>query len=218
MDRVLVTLRAHGDLTRLDLEDGLLRGALPALLDIESGLIGIDVDLRAEDQTPLGDDGTGPSAVLTFSGTADLPSVDEISAMVVEVAVVVDAYRVHSTEFGQIDDEWVGHATPGAKLVHFLHRANSASVDDVDAALDELTKGLSNAIRHRVHEELVPSRPFDAIVTTRFPTLADLDAAVAEGPSSFAAFDEATSDRVLVFEHRFRADPNHWRADDPNSA
>ncbi len=216
MDRVLVTLRAHGDLTRLELEDGLLRGDLPARLDIESGLAGIDIDIRAEEQTVLGDDGTGPSAVLTISGTADLPSVDEIAELVAEVAVITGAYRVHTTEFGQLEDTWVGRATPGTKLVRFLTGPDSASIE---TALDELGERLSNGVRHRVLEELLPSPPLHAVVTTRFPTTADLEAAITEQSDGAGdPLDASVSGHLLVFEHRFRADPNHWGADDPAPA
>ena len=216
MDRVLVTLRAHGDLTRLELEDGLLRGDLPGRLDVESGLIGVDVDLRAEDQTALGDDGTGPSAVLTISGTADLPTIDEIAELVADVAVVVGAYSVHTTEFGQLDEEWVGRATPGSKLIRFLN--GSGSEPAVESALDELGERLSNGVRHRVLEELIPSPPLDAVVTTRFPNADDLEAALENEGDTPSEVESVTSGRLLVFEHRFRADPNHWGADDPASA
>ena len=231
MPDVLTTLRAHGDLTKIEVEDGLLRRVIPSCLDVESSVVEIDADLRAEDQSDLGwPDATGPSALLRFSALDDSAlSADAITSMVAEVAVPLGVYRVESTTAGTPDVTWVGHATPGHKLVLFLRRQASAGADDLADAVDELAArsleqfgGVIVQV-HRVVTPLAPSPTLDAVVMITFPTNELFEHALTSGlpePDPAVVEIDATQ-RLLVFEHRFRADPNHWGAAvavEPNSS
>lgn len=226
MRHLVALLRAHGDLTKLEFEDGLIRRIIPGRLGVESSLFGIDADLRAENQSNFGaaDVSSAPSAVLTLSSLDEAgPAVEEIADMVIEVATPIAAYLTESTTIGEESPSWIGNATPGTKLMVFIRR-RSSEVDTFAQSLDSLTGDISaitgpGRVRlHRVVEVPESSPGLDAIVTVRFPTAGDITAAETAGLTELLEPTEGadTSARLLTFEHRFSADPNHWGASSPS--
>lgn len=226
MRHVLVALQAHGDLTKIEFEDGILRRIIPARLDIESSLFGIDADLRAEQQTELGAHADeGPSAVLTFSSLDESgPSADGIAEMVIDVAMPTAIYVTDSTTIGENTDTWIGRATPGSKLIVFLARAAGIDEAEFDEWLDNASESLSQTagpgrvVVHRIVDNVLASPDHAAIVTVRFPAAQDRDSAIESGLAELAgdAVDANGTRRLLTFEHRFHADPNHWGAGRPS--
>ena len=225
MRHVVTLLRAHADLTKLEFEDGLLRGIIPARLGVESSLFGIDVDLRAESQSSFGAAAVSgaPDAVLTLSALDEAgPTAEEIEDMVGEVASPTAFYVTESSVTGEDAPSWVGTATPGTKLMVFV-RQLSADAETAAAWLDSATAEIGRLVEpghirvHRVVDSSASSPSLDAILTVRFPTADDITAAEEAGLTALLDADDAdTSSRLLAFEHRFSADPNHWGAPSPS--
>lgn len=219
MHNVLVTLRAHGDLTRIEFEDGLLRRSIPEQLDVESALFGIDADIRAERQTALGarDSSEGPTAVLTFMSLDEGEiSAESVAGLVEPYATPIGGYLTDSTRYGDENARWIGHATPGTKLMCFLRSGGAADAfhESVASTAAELERavGPGLVVVHRIRSQLFRSPDLDAVLTVRFPSPGALDEALASGLPELdsVAHDVDALTRLLVFEHRFHADPNHW--------
>lgn len=221
MRHVVALLRAHGDLTKLEFEDGLIRKIIPGRLDVESSLFGIDADLRAESQANFGAAAVSgaPSAVLTLSSLDEAgPAAEEIEDMVIDVASPAGVYVTESTTIGEDTPAWVGNATPGTKLMVFLRRSSGAEsftewLETLAADIGAIT-GPGRVRVHRVVEVTASSPELEAIVTVRFPTAADITSAEEAGLAALLDDTDVadTSARLLTFEHRFSADPNHWGA------
>ncbi|MGI9605936.1 MAG: hypothetical protein ACR2P0_07325 [Acidimicrobiales bacterium] len=218
MTHALISMRAHLDLAKFDLEDGVRRRIAVELLASEPSISRIVVDIRAESQDLI--EGTVRSGVdsLVWLDAEDAQTLDpvEVSPRLDEVAAHIEGWWVDSTEVRDLEREWVGVSTPGVKVVFFLRRVDDANdfeswlADATQTAASRMVAG--GASFHRVLAEYVPSSPVDALVAFWFPTEARLVEAEAHGVFdaivSDRHVDSEAADRLVVFEHRLHPNEN----------
>jgi hypothetical protein len=221
MEHVLVALRAHPDLAKLDFEDGVARQFTADRLAVPSSITRIMVDLRAEDQGESSPDVDGIDALLWMSAhdAADLGP-GRIRQQLEPLATDIAGWTVDSRVVRPVEVTWPGTATPGTKVTIMLRRAANGSVDSfaeavdqvVDAANDRMLTG--GCARHLITGELFRAPMLDAVITLWFPTTARVDEArslgVFEPIEQSDAFEATATRSLLVFEHRLHPNPNAW--------
>ncbi len=228
MHHALLALRAHRDLAKFDLEDGLLRSIVAQRLTEPSSITRVVVDLATEDQRGVSaDDGVAPHELdaLVWISADDVADLDPRTLPVPldHVAAEIAGWMIESVEVRDLDRGWVGTATPGLKLVFLLSAQDGVSDADFDGWLRDtaetcasrmVTGGLSY---HRMLSPIVDSPDVDAVVAFWFRSAGRLEEA-----ESYGVFDpvhtaevvdaEATT-RLVTVEHRIHPNPNVWRVD-----
>ena len=226
MPHTLFTLAAHSDVAKFELEDGVIRVAGSEILRNESTITRLLIDVPTERTTQFSVDTLAADwdAMMVISADSATDSRPEnAEALVAESAIISGQWDVTVVELRDIDEEWVGTATPGSKVSFILTRGAGIDPASFDDWLTSAMRDLADRMDNGGSRIVTPIRsagnaPFDAIASFWFPSEDDLGAAV-DG-QLFASIlashlvDEGSVRAMSTVEHRRQPNPNAWAMPD----
>lgn len=200
----LIALRKHGDVSKLDFEDG-LRAAVHDRLDNNVGVHQIAVDLCATDQAGFGEPQPSLDALMWINKDDDEIELDQPALL--EVALPIGSWKIDSTVVVEHHESWVGKATPGVRVLYLM--SSLPAQPTLQELLDDATARMPEGAL-MCHDVIEGSSDLVAAVSFWFPRYADLDEATTN--AVFERFDSATwpgerAERILTFERIVREDP-----------
>ena len=223
MPEFLHGLNRHPDATRFEVEDGLVRHAAASLLAEKTTITSIIVDVEAHERIRPGatSESIHPArafdAFITVSGTGDEVSTPNLADLVSEVAVIGASWKTSSTEISELQNPWVGAATPGPKITAFFRPASSVSSPEYRSGVEELatmvSSSLSDAGSRVIHLE-DGAAPFATAMSFWFVNASSADdafgAVLVEQLSDSSLVDSSSLVFVEAIEHRIVPNPNAW--------
>lgn len=226
MEHAFFALAAHSDVAKLELEDGIVRGAASAILRDQSTIARIVVDVPTERSRQLSVEtlATSWDAVMIISAEdpADCvpPNVDEL---LVDVATVSGQWNVTISELRDIEKDWVGAVTPGQKVSFVLQRSAGVDPASFDGWLSAAGQDCAERMDDGGCRVATPSRgtgdaPFDSVISFWFPTEQAFDDAI--DSQLFASIltshlvDNGSIQALWSVEHRRLPNPNAWEMPD----
>ena len=214
MHHCLHGLTSHRDVTRFELEDGILREAAPELLREATGIDKITIDLgvtvrRGASESPV----TRFDSTLLISGATEADvAPTRLTDLLAEVAVIGATSRLEVTDVSQLEKSWIGTATPGPKLTAHIDKTIADSSDSrerVHELATSICDSLGNVGCRVMFGDRSEQWPITTSISFWFP---NKQSAVAALDSS--AFDplveQETSLLVEAIEHRLAPNPNTW--------
>lgn len=225
-------LAGHGDIARLELEDGLVRGAAVELLSRRSSIRQIVVDLPRARSVDLGVSsrpaGFDASMRITAEREADAHP-DVLADLVLDVASVVGTWSLANHESSELPKEWIGTATPGAKLMFLFNRAAGIDITSYDTWLQDAIASCQSRLDGAGVSYFSPltafqhGDDFDTMAEFSFATEDALDAAIEDRALSPLLGSELLDpDSVRIrptVEHRLVPNENTWTVlDDATNA
>jgi len=220
MHHSLPTLTPHADITKFELEDGIMRGVVAALLSEPSSIAEIIVDMPRDgtDNLPVSAPSATDNALLAITASSESDAAAELDELVSPFAVVSRAGIADRIEVVERERTWHGTATPGVAL---RLRADRAPGIDVASFTHWATDSLANcAVRLpnsgiRAMVATVSESPLSSVsASVIFDRDEDLRDALTDG--ALAAFTESeliAPDSLsidMVTEHRVSPNPNAW--------
>ncbi len=223
MHHVLYCLTSHPDVTRFEVEDGVVRQAAAELLSEETTIDTIAIDLgifvrEGAAETPA----AGYDVLVSISGgTAEDVSPSEFAELVAEVAVVSSSTPISIDELSQLEKEWVGTTTPGPKVTAHFNPAASDSADyrdQIEALARSVVASIGNVGCRVVHSTPTDGWPFATSLGYWFANNAEAKEAFERD-----AFDLLSSSSLIApnsfvltesIEHRIAPNPNTWTTND----
>ena len=220
MHHGLYTIRAHGDVTKLELEDGLIRGAVASLLSEPSTIVEVLVDVPRDASSDLPHDAepTPDSAQILITASSESDAESDVATLIAEVAIVERAGRVIHAALVAPEGEWPGSATPGVTLRIRANRASTVEQQAFTQWVDESLLTISSrlggiAARSSTATQDDGDLPSMSASLT-FPSTEEAFDAMSSGALSSLLesdlIDPATVQIDLVTEHRFKPNPNTW--------
>ncbi len=220
MHHCLYMLKPHGDITKFELEDGLIRGVVSSLLAERSSIAEIIVHIPRDETVDLPVDLAVATDNLLIAITAgsEADAMHDLGPLVAEFATVEGSGAVVRHDAGVLDQTWPGTATPGVGL-----RIRVDGAPGIDpATLSTSVYDFLEALRGQVPllgcwamAALQPDSPLSSMtISILFQTSDDLRAALAHG--TLAPFLESPdldfSHRYvhMVTEHRISPNANTW--------
>lgn len=199
----LIALRKHGDVSKLDFEDG-LRAAVRERLD-NNGVHQIAVDLCATDQAGIGARDPSFDALMWVDRDDDELELDQ--PLLLDVTLPIGSWKIDTTDLVSHHESWVGKATPGVRVLYLM--SSLPAQPTLRELLDDATARMSGGAL-TCHDVVGGSANLVAAVSFWFPRYADLDEATKN--AVFERFESATwqgerAERILAFERIVREDP-----------
>ena len=223
-------LSCHPDVTRFEIEDGLVRDATATLLSEATTISSVIVDLGIHPRTVVDsgdrvDSGdldlsliAGYNATMLITGEDDEAALPpNLADLVSEVAVVGSSWLVTTTEVAELDKPWIGAATPGPKLSAFFSPAAAADSLEYRTAIAELAAeicaGIGDVGCRISHIEDGPA-PFTTAMSFWFSSPLRAEDAVRANRFDGLMSSGLTSTDSMLFvesiEHRVVPNPNIW--------
>lgn len=197
----IIALRKHGDVSKLDFEDG-LRVAVQDRITTATSVHQIAIDLCAKDQAGLGS--VHPSVDALLWVERDDGNVDLQQSQLLDVAAPVGTWEVDGQHFLEHHENWIGAATPGVRILYLM--ASLPAQPTLRELLDDAT---ARMIDGALTCYTVTAGPADlaAIVAFWFPRQEALDDATQN--AVFERIESATwtgerPERMLTFERIVR--------------
>lgn len=128
----LFTLRPHGDVTKFELEDGVIRSTATALIEESSSITEIRVDVPRE-KVEVGIDVPGATdhTLIAISAESESDVMPDLAPLVNNFAMIVAVGRVDRLEIAAQDGTWSGTATPGTAVRLRADAAPGISIADL---------------------------------------------------------------------------------------
>jgi hypothetical protein len=204
MPQHLIALRKHGDVSKLDFEDG-LRAAVHDRLDNNVGVHQIAVDLCAIDQAGIGTPHPSFDALMWVDRDDDDISLDQ--PVLLDVALPVGSWKIDTTDFVAHHESWVGKATPGVRVLYLM--SSLPAQPTLRELLDDATARMAVGAL-TCHDIIEGPAELVAAVSFWFPRPTDLDEATKN--AVFERFESASwhgerAERILTFERIVREHP-----------
>lgn len=220
MHHSLYTLKPHGDITKFELEDGLIRGTVSSLLSERSSIAEVVVHIPRDETADLPVDvaSATDNLLIAISADSEADASHDLGPLVSEFATVERSGMVQRNDIVVLDRTWPGTATPGVAL-----RIRADGAPGVDP---ETLSTWANDSLHIICEQ-VPHLGCWAMTATQsgsqlstvtasiqFAENNDLRNALTHGP--LAPFLDGTqiepSSRFMhmVTEHRISPNENTW--------
>ncbi len=223
MHTVVYALLPHSDIAKFEIEDGLVRGAATELLAAPSSISRVSVDIATAGVVDFDSPHETPSFDALFRITAESMSEARpahLDDLVAEVAGVVGAWTVSTVTVAERDDEWIGVATPGVKLVALLTSGPGIDRGSYDGWLRDALMTCADDLDgvgvayHTPGETLVGTTGFDSMVEFSFPTQDGLEQALETHTlQSILGSELLDSDETQAFtavEHLLTPNENAW--------
>ena len=218
----LYGLTSHPDVTRFEVEDGIVRNAVATLLGDETTINTVVVDVGASvREATLEDPNLNPDALhdVMIAIHAEVEADSEppnLAELVADVAVVGGSWSISSTELAELEKPWVGTASPGPKVTAFA-RPTDADSPRYRAGIAELARETATTLgdvgSRVVHVEGTPGS-FSTAISFWFP---NPDAAKAawdrDGFAPLIASDLIDQHSLALLEateHVLAPNPNTW--------
>lgn len=231
MHTVVYALVPHSDIAKFEVEDGLARGAAAELLAAPSTISQVVVDIATAGIIDVDSPHTPPGfdALLRVSAEsmADAQPA-HLAELVADVASVAGAWTISTISIAEREDDWIGSATPGVKLVALLSSGPGIDRGSFDGWLREALLTCANdlagvgVVTHTPEETLEGSRQFDSLVEFSFSTQDGLAHALeAHMLQSVLGSELLDSDKTQVFttvEHLLTPNENAWEMHDSADA
>ena len=130
MHHWLYTLRPHGDVNKFEVEDGVIRGVVAALLAKPSSIIDVLVDIPrdANSQGSFDIPGAEDHVLIAISAEQDADAQPDMATLAKDFATVESSGSVQRTEIAERERTWPGTATPGTAV-----RLRAAAAPGIDA-------------------------------------------------------------------------------------
>ena len=218
-------LTCHPDVTRFEIEDGLVRTATASLLSQETTISSVIADVEihahsgfdAKSNVDIASIAQYNSSLLISSTDEAATSPEHLAELVAEVAVVGSSWRVSITELSELEKPWIGAATPGPKITVFANPDSAVDSPQYRSDIEELAGEVCAAIGDvgsRISYIDDGSAPFTTAISFWFASPRSAEAAVESGEFE-RMYDSALleSDSILFvesIEHRIIPNPNTW--------
>jgi len=220
MHSTLFTLTAHPDITKFELEDGMLRGAVASLLAERSSISEVTVDIPRDGTENLPHDfpSTPDSTLIAITASSVSDTAQALDLLVNDFAVVTRSGAVDRLDITNRDASWPGTATPGVTL-----RIRADQTPGIN--LSSFTQWTKDALGSC--SERLPSTTIRAMIATegssQLPSVStaitfanDDELRDALGGKVLAPFVDSeflspgTLSFDMVTEHRVSPNPNTW--------
>ena len=220
MHHGLYTLRAHGDITKLELEDGVIRGAVASILAEASTIVEVLVDIpRATSaDLPRSVEPTPDSAQVVITASSESDAERDLATLVAEVAVVERFGRVDRFEHGEVEQSRPGSARPGVSLRVRADRTSEADHTTFAHWVEDSLLTTASRLGGIEVRSFVAAREADAIPSVSasfaFPGTEEAFEAIESGALNSVLDSDLIKPETLqldlVTEHRIRPNPNTW--------
>lgn len=208
-------LTSHADLTRFEVEDGLLRHTAPELLKAETSITAVTLDVAIADHAGQISDYDN-QITISASDEADAAPTNLVE-LVSEVAIVKASAWFTITEVAELSTTWVGSATPGPKVtLHFDPASeNSGSYrGDVEELAGTVAKSLGDVGSRVLHAGAAGRWPRSTAISFWFPNRdAAKDAFDGDGFAGLTTSSLINNETLVIVqavEHRVLPNPNTW--------
>lgn len=216
-------LTSHPDVTRFEVEDGIVRHAAAELLSEETTVDNITIDLGV--QVRQGSDESALAAFDTMMSISGVTEADVAPAMladlIAEVAVIAAASPVEIIEISRLEKPWIGTPTPGPKVTAHVNPA-AADSPAFRSGIQELAASVGVSLgdvgARVMFGEQSEAWPMTASISYWFPN-ARAAAVALEGERFHALVSSSLiqPDSVVLveaIEHRVTPNPNTWGSKD----
>jgi len=219
MHQSYFALEAHSDVTRFEIEDGIVRGAVAQLLAQPSTIERVTVHIPRERSIDVGlpTATSGPQPALCITAEAENDAHIDLAPLIADVGIVADSWQVTTSTLAASDREWVGNVAPGVAL-----RVAVSAAPGIDAAnfrtwltdalhrcADRCTDLQALRVTLPLHRE-----PPSVIATISFETEgaldASLDASALEPFIGSEMIDIRSAQITAISEHLITPNPNTW--------
>lgn len=219
MQHCSYALMSHPDVTRFEVEDGVVRHAAAELVSEETTIDNIMIDLgvqvrRGNPEHPV----AALDTVLSISGATEADVTPPgLADLIVDVAVVAATVPLEIVEVSQLEKSWIGTMTPGPKITAYWNPATADS-PAYRSSVEELAATVASALGDVGCRVSFGERSDDWPVTTSISYWFANPGAAGDALAGdvFDALDNpdlvAPESFLLVeaVEHRVIPNPNNW--------
>lgn len=218
MTERLFALNSHLDMTRFEVEDGLLRNAAADLLSNESAIetITIDIGLQRLPESVGEPLGTIDSLFLIKASNPDDATPAHFEELVASTASVAGSWTVETIPVTRLKKSWSGTATPGPKLNAFFRtdKTGDTSRERIVDVTGTIAADLGDVGSRVTFVSAGQEAPFESAISLWFADVASAKDALA-GPAYTTFFNSSLVDRESLglyrtTEHVLTANPNIW--------
>ncbi len=223
MHTVAFALLSHSDIAKFELEDGLARGAATKLLASPSTISRVSVDIATAGVINFDPPHGAPPFDALFRITAASMSEAQpsnLDKLIADVATVVGSWTISTVTVAEREDQWIGSATPGVKLVAFLVSGPGIDSGSYSGWLRDALMTCADdldgvGVTHIIPEEtLSGATQFSSMIEFSFPTQDGLAQALAAHTLQPILESELLdSDKTQMFsavEHLLTPNENAW--------
>lgn len=216
-------LSCHPDITRFEIEDGLVRHAAASLLREATTISSIVLDVSVHQRTGLPQSEAdlpllGYNALMAISAEDDeATSPSNLADLLAETAIVGASALFATSNVAELEKPWIGSATPGPKITAFFDASAGGDSADYRGKITEVAQLMCNDIGDvgcRITHSEGDAALFSTAISFWFAGPKAADDAVESGVFDRLTNSDLVDSNSLVclesVEHRILPNPNTW--------